>query len=381
MADRGAALAAVSDAVLGIAGDLSLDVVLERLVHAGRSLAGARYAALGVPDDEGTGFARFITAGMADEEIEAMGPLPRTHGLLGAMLADPEPYRTHDITQDPRFRGWWPSTHPRMRSFLGVPIVFKGDVIGAFYLTDKTGAAAFSDEDEKLIGVLSAHAAVLIEHARLYEQSRELSVLDERNRLARELHDAMTQHLFSLRLTVETAKSALRAAPDEAANQLVTAELLIGGLFDELRSLILELRTPDLEVEGLVPALRRHLGVVARAHNLKVDFVADSTLTLPPTVEREVFRIVQEAVTNVVRHAEASLLRVSIEQDRDGRAAVVQVQDDGAGFDLGARAIRSRRLGLTSMRERAANLRAKLMIDSGRGSGTCVRLEVPLGRG
>ncbi|MGI8685241.1 MAG: GAF domain-containing protein [Acidimicrobiales bacterium] len=101
----------MADAVLGIAGDLSIDVVLERLVHAARDLAGARYAALGVPDDD-QGFARFITAGMSEAEVEAMGPLPRTHGLLGAMLVEPEPYRSADVRTDPRFRGWWPSAHP-----------------------------------------------------------------------------------------------------------------------------------------------------------------------------------------------------------------------------------------------------------------------------
>jgi GAF domain-containing protein len=123
VADVSGALQAVSEAVLGIAGELSVDAVLERLVRTARDLVHARYAALGTPDDEG-GFARFITAGMTDAEIEAMGPLPRTHGLLGAMLSGTAPFRTEDITADPRFRGWWPSTHPHMRSFLGVPIVF-----------------------------------------------------------------------------------------------------------------------------------------------------------------------------------------------------------------------------------------------------------------
>ena len=91
-----------------------------------RELAGARYAALGIPDGEGA-FAQFITAGMSDELIAAMGPLPRTHGLLGAMLESPEPHRTSDIRADPRFRGWWPAAHPQMRSFLGVPIVARGE--------------------------------------------------------------------------------------------------------------------------------------------------------------------------------------------------------------------------------------------------------------
>src|SRR5690348_7480497 len=136
------ALRAVSDAVLAVASKLSVDDVLQRLVDAARELAGARYAALGIPDGSG-GFRRFLVSGMADELIEAMGPLPRTHGMLGAMLESSAPYRTADIHDDPRFRGWWPRRHPDMRSFLGVPIVARDEVIGAFYLTQKEAAPTF----------------------------------------------------------------------------------------------------------------------------------------------------------------------------------------------------------------------------------------------
>ena len=133
----------LSDVVLAIAAEREVEPVLQRLVHAARELGGARYAALGVPDGEG-GFARFITSGMSDELITAMGPLPRTHGMLGAMLESAEPYRTPDIHAHERFRGWWPAAHPDMRSFLGVPIVARGGIIGALYLTDKVDAAVFS---------------------------------------------------------------------------------------------------------------------------------------------------------------------------------------------------------------------------------------------
>ena len=369
------ALAAVSEAVLGVAGDLSVDAVLERLVRTARELVDARYAALGTPDEEGSGFDRFLPAGMTDAEIEAMGPLPRTHGLLGAMLSSTAPYRTEDITADPRFRGWWPSTHPRMKSFLGVPIVFKGDVIGAFYLTDKTTAPAFSEDDERLVQVLAAHAGVLIEHARLFEQSRELSVLDERNRLARELHDAMTQSLFSLRLTLETAASALDPDPAQARRELQRAASLVDALFGELRSLIFELRPPALEPDGLAATVRKHLDVVGRAHGLAVDVAATGDRRLPADVERELFRIFQEAVTNAVRHSGASSLRVVL--DIGAERVALSVTDDGKGFDPVARGIRSRRLGLTSMRERAQSLGGALTVDSGPGRGTTVRVELP----
>ncbi len=125
--------------MLAVASQRSVEQVLQQLVHSARELADARFAALGVPDGEG-GFRSFIVSGMSDKLIAAMGPLPRTHGMLGAMLETPQPFRTDDIHRDPRFRGWWPKEHPDMRSFLGVPIVSAGEVIGAFYLTEKRGS-------------------------------------------------------------------------------------------------------------------------------------------------------------------------------------------------------------------------------------------------
>src|SRR3954447_19432450 len=132
-------LRTVSDAVLAVAAELSVDEVLQRLVDSARELAGARFAALGLPDGEG-GFRRFLTSGMSDSLIASLGPLPRTHGMLGAMLETRASFRAADIHQDARFRGWWPRSHPDMHSFLGVPIVSPDGVIGAFYLTEKLDA-------------------------------------------------------------------------------------------------------------------------------------------------------------------------------------------------------------------------------------------------
>src|SRR3954470_10673687 len=147
------AFRALSDVVLAMAAEHEVEPVLQRLVHSARELGGARYAALGIPDGEGA-FASFITSGMSDELIASMGPLPRTHGMLGAMLHSPEPHRTDDLTQDPRFRGWWPRTHPQMRSFLGVPIVTRGCILGAIYLTSKEDGRTFSAEDQRVLGSL-----------------------------------------------------------------------------------------------------------------------------------------------------------------------------------------------------------------------------------
>src|SRR5438067_319182 len=228
-------LKAVSDAALAIASELSVDQVLQRLVDAARELGGAHYAALGIPDGDG-GFRRFLVSGMSDELIAAMGPLPRTHGMLGAMLESTSPYRTDDIHGDPRFRGWWPRRHPDMRSFLGVPIVAAGEVIGSFYLTEKEGAADFSPQDQALIELLAAHAAIAITNARLYERSRELSMLSERNRLALELHDAVSQKLFSLVLSAEAASTLIDRDVESARAKLERLQRLAREALDELRS-------------------------------------------------------------------------------------------------------------------------------------------------
>ena len=362
MADRSAALAAVSDALLGTAGDLRSDAVLERLVAAARDLGGARYAALGVPDEEGDGFSRWITAGLTDAEIDAIGPLPRNHGLLGAALHDPEPFRSDDVPSDDRFDGWWPAAHPDLVAFLAVPIVFRGDVVGAFYLANKDGG--FTADDQRLVRDLADHAAVLIEHSRLYEARRELSVLEERNRLARELHDALTQSLFGLRLRLE-------AGDTEGATNLLEE------IFAELRSLILQLRPPDLERDGLAASLAKHLEVVGRTHGIDTHLDAGRLGDVSTETEQALFRIAQEAVTNVVRHAAAAEVTVGLARRDD--LVTLSISDDGQGFDPADHAISSRRLGLVSMRERAADLGGSLTIESEVGVGTTVRAQVPVG--
>src|ERR687898_2703402 len=252
----GAVLAALSAAMRAVTLGSSLDRVLHQLAESARELVGARYAAIGLPEPEGDEFSRFITVGMSDELIGQLGPLPRTHGLLDAMLVDPSPYRTDDITRDPRFRGWWPSAHPQMRSFLGVPIVSSGDVIGAFYLTDKQGAPGFSAGDEAAVVLLASHAAIAIDQARLFEDSRELALVQERGRLARELHDAMSQSLFSLQLAAGAAERLLPVDPAGAAAQLAIVRTLSSRVATELRTTVEGLRPADVERDGLAAVLR-----------------------------------------------------------------------------------------------------------------------------
>jgi signal transduction histidine kinase len=369
-------LKAVSDAVLAVAAEQSVDEVLQRLVDSARELAGARYAALGLPDGEG-GFRRFLTSGMSEKLIASLGPLPRQHGVLGAMLETRSPYRTADIHDHPRFRGWWPAGHPDMRSFLGVPIVSPEGVIGAFYLTEKTEGPDFTDEDEELIGLLAAHAAIAITNARLYEQTNELSIVAERNRLALDLHDAVSQKLFGLVLSAEAAGTLLEREPAAARDQVAKLRVLAQEVLDELRSLVFELRPPDLERDGLGGALRKHVQMLQRLQPREIELVVDGAPQADPERHAEILRIAQEALQNALKHSRADHVTVRLAAADGGIR--LEVEDDGVGFEPASPAARSRRLGLTSMEERAQRLGAALEIRSSPGAGTTVRLEAPHG--
>ena len=366
-------LHAINDAVLAMAAELRVEPILQRLVESARGLAGAKYAALGIPDGEG-GFARFITTGMSDELMEAIGPLPRTHGLLAAMLSETEAYRTRDIRKDPRFE-WWPPPHPRMKSFLGVPVISKGQVIAAFYLTDKMGAEEFSEDEQGAIEMLAAHAAIAIENARLFERSRELSVVEERTRLARELHDSVSQTLFSMSLVADAAAALVERDPAKAKAQLEGLRDMARAATQEMRSLIFELRPADLDAEGLVPTLRKHLDVLRSVHTAEIEFKENGYHSLEPAVEREIYRVAQEAIGNALKHAKAG--RIRVELGLANGTANLTITDDGTGFDPEAPQARATRLGITSMEERAEAIGGQLRIESG-PKGTRVRLEAPV---
>jgi len=247
-------------------------------------------------------------------------------------------------------------------------------VIGSFYLTEKEGADIFSDEDQELIELLASHAAIAITNARLYERSRELSILEERNRLALELHDAVSQKLFSLVLTAESAETLLERDGEAARAQVERLKALSREALDELRSLIMELRPPDLDRDGLCGALRKHVEVVRELHGVEIELNVDDAVSAGDGRDQEVFRIAQEALQNALRHAHAQHVRLRLGR-ADGQLTL-EVRDDGVGFRPDDPELRSRRLGLTSMEERAGRIGGRLEIHSAPGQGTDIKLEV-----
>lgn len=385
-ADRSKALATLhelSQAVLTISRHLDTGEALRGIVRTARELVGAEYAALGVPDGAGS-FARFLVEGISDEQWAQIGPLPRQHGMLSVMLHDPNPQRLDDLTADPRF-GWWPRSHPRLTAFLGVPIRDCDEILGALFLgnTDPPGEGrGFTEEDEELLTVLAAHAAIALTHARLYERERELAIVEERTRLARELHDAVAQKLFALRLTAEAAGGLVEADPQRARAHLGQISALAGEAAEELRAAVGELRPAELDEDGLAQAMRKQIDVIDRASQSRggprVTFREEPIGALPPAHEQVVLRVAQEALHNALRHAGAQHVGLSLEPLPRGGVALTVV-DDGSGFDVPARSA-ERGLGLVSMRERADSVGGRVRVTSEPDQGTTVRLEVPSGR-
>lgn len=369
---------AVSTAVLAMSRHLEVREVLQRITTSARALLGAEYAALGVPDDHG-GFAQFVVDGISDEQWRAIGPLPRQHGVLGTMLHNLTPTRLTDVRKAPDFEGW-PDAHPELTDFLGMPIVDDTEIIGALFLANKRGLAnkegGFTDRDEELLRILVAHAALALTNAQLYERSRELTLAGERARIAHDLHDAVSQKLFSLRLTAKAAAKLVDRDPARAATELAEVARLAAEAADELRTVVVELRPAALEEDGLIATLASQVQVLDRAHTATVSFRADGVRALPGAQEAALLRVAQEALHNALRHSGAKAVSVSLSATPT-RGAVLRVTDDGRGFDPDTVRREGRHLGLVSMRDRAAAVGGTLHLESAPDRGTVVELEVP----
>ncbi|MFE9447412.1 GAF domain-containing sensor histidine kinase [Streptomyces sp. NPDC006739] len=384
-------LAAVSSALLAMSRHLEVRDVLKTIVASARELLDAQYAALGVPDDHG-GFAQFVVDGISDAQWKAIGPLPRQHGILAAMLHEARPERLADVRKDPRFEGW-PSAHPDMSDFLGLPIRDGDEVIGALFLANKLrpaaghhppaphaepqGGCGFTEEDEELLSILAQHAAIALTNARLYERSRELTIAEERSRLAHELHDAVSQKLFSLRLTAQAAAALVDRDPSRAKGELQQVAALAAEAADELRAAVVELRPAALDEDGLIATLRTQTQVLDRAHTARVTFTGTGFRAVPAAQEEALLRVAQEALHNALRHSGARHVDVSV--DRRGGGAVLRITDDGSGFDPRSVRRAGRHLGLVSMRDRASGVGGTLTVESAPGRGTTIEMEVPGG--
>ena len=233
---------------------------------------------------------------------------------------------------------------------------------------------AFGESDVRLLQTFAASMSIALENARLYEQARHLAVLEERQRLARELHDSVTQSLYGISLYAQAATGKIDASQIEQARQYLEdiQSTSLESLAD-MRLLIYELRPPILDEEGLVSALQNRLNSVENRANIKSNVNSNLTDRLPSDIEEGLYQIAREALNNIIKHAQAKNVLIRIQQDFESIS--MDISDDGIGFDP-ENAYRKGCLGLVNMQERARSQGWRLNIESSPGNGARIKVEV-----
>lgn len=369
-------LLGLHQAAADIHGELALESVLQRVVEQARGLVDARYGAISVMEEDGRTFS-FVTSGISDEERRRIGSPPAGRGLLGIPLREGQTLRLRDATSHPRAAGF-PPHHPVMHSLLAVPIGCERGCRGNLYVTEKTTAAEFSEEDQQTLVRFATTAGIAIDNARLHRRLRDLAVAEERVRIAREMHDGLAQVLAYVNAKAQAVKGFLeKGDASEARSQLDQLAVAAREVLTDVREGILALRTQTEPGHGLGEAVSRFLSRWEDQSGIHGTVEYDPDLQLGQTAELQLLRIIQEALSNVRKHSGATHARVLLRHDAD--RLLVDVEDDGAGFDPGtSRPGGSPRFGLAIMRERAASIGGTIELDSAPGQGARVHVEIPL---
>jgi signal transduction histidine kinase len=364
---------ALSHAVGAVGGLLDVEAVLQVIVDTARELVSARYAALGIFDDRRR-IERFVTSGITAHQRAILGPLPEGHGLLGLIVAEGQTIRVPDIAAHPASYGF-PPGHPPMHSLLGVPVRNKNRTLGNFYLTDKTGGQPFTDDDQRLVELFALHAGIAMDNARLHEATGRLAVMEERDRIGRDLHDGIIQSIYGVSLSLEDVLELMDSDREEAHARVDRAIDALHGTIRDLRGFIFGLRPELVDETDLVGLL------VALTEQLRQNSLVEVNVQLPekgvtasPHVRAELLQIAREALSNVARHSGASEVDVALAMD--GTTLVLDVTDNGRGFDP-ADVAPDGHFGLANMRDRAAALGGDLTISSAAGAGTHIIVRIP----
>ena len=346
--------------------------MLRRITQAAVDLVDSDYGALGVLDEAGSRLAQFITVGMDDEHRRTIGNLPDGHGILGLLIRDAEPLRLPDLSEHPDSYGF-PLGHPPMTSFLGVPIRVRGEVFGNLYLTDKRSAEVFSDIDEEMVVGLAAAAGVAIENARLSSRVRELALVEDRERIARDLHDTVIQRLFATGMSLQSTVSMVRTDPTTTTERVERAVDDLDVTIKEIRTAIFALEQPRpggagvrAEVFAVVHDAAPALGFEPR---LLFDGPIDSAVGADTAAS--VVATLREVLSNIARHANATVVDVELAVGDD---LLLQVCDNGCGLPdpapVGGH-------GLLNINSRAEALGGSAEFARAPSGGTIVRWRVP----
>ena len=364
----------LSDAALQISGELALEKTLQQIVESAAALVSARYAALGIFSSDGI-LKSFTHTGISPQEEARISHPPQGRGLLKAVLDERRELRVSNIGQDSRSVGF-PSGHPKMTTFLGVPILAGDEVLGNLYLTDRENSREFTDSDAELIRIFASLAAVAIKNAQLHERLSRATIGEERSRIGMDLHDGVIQSIYAVGLKLETAANLLGEGQQDTKSLLDQAVRGLNEAILDIRNFILDLRPRRFE-GNLNHGLSRLVREFQANMMIEVELDAPPQLsdTLSPAIANAFLLTAQEALANVARHAKAT--RVEVELTKNGNEATLSVSDDGIGFHLGQEAPTVGH-GLANLRSRANDLQGSFNVVSSPGSGTTISLTLTI---
>jgi len=346
---------------------LTLDQVFEIVRHEARQLTGAAGGSIFLLEEDS-----WLREARDDVELDPLSQrIPVAGTLTGQAVLSGKPMLANNYAN-----GVVETRTPSVKteSLLAVPLQIEGTSIGALNVANKQGG--FTDDDVRILGLLADVAAIAIENARLREKAKQLAIVEERQWLARELHDSVTQAMYSVTLYAEATRLALLAGKhDVATENLQELQAMAREALFSIRLLIFELHPPILEGQGLAAALQIRLSAVEARAGLQTEMHVDGGRRLPLAIEEELYRIALEALNNVVKHARAQHVTVTLRFNEE--RVSLEIMDDGQGYDP-AVAKGSGGMGLRGMDERAQRIHAKLELMGARGEGTTVKVEVPL---
>ena len=343
-----------------------LQALLDQLVRTAVETTGARYGALGVLGGHGQ-LAEFRHQGMDPDTVALIDHLPVGKGVLGTLIRTGEPLIVDEITEHPDSVGF-PEGHPEMGPFLGVPVVAGERVFGNLYLTEKPGG--FTEDDLLVVSGLAVLAGTAVDTARMRQRLGELALVEDRERIARDLHDSIIQDLFGVGLSLQSLAMRLTGQDETLLNDTVDQ---IDSIIVRLRSLIFGLNRPGKAPGSFRETIRDMLDELGRPFDVTIELSMDGETPGDGPFEEQVRHLVKETVSNALRHSGAERVTVDLEAYDD--RYVIVVTDDGIGFDP---ATVKRGLGLSNLDDRVGRLGGSISIRSGPDQGTVVEIALPL---
>ena len=363
-------IAGLVEGAASVAGQIELSGLLRSTVEIAMELTGARYGALGVIGEHG-GLVDFTQVGIDPNAASEIPHLPKGAGVLGTITTEARTVRIDEVAAHPDAVGF-PDRHPEMHSFLGIPVRVGERVFGNLYLADKDDG--FTEEDEILVEFLAVTAGSAVSTLRLQERLRRAALLEDRERIARDLHDSIIQDLFAVGLNIQASVAQIDTSQDEVRDRLDNAVEQLDESIGELRRFIFDLRPPV----WARPSLRRELadlvGQLSAPYRARVDLdVSCPPDLVPAAIADELVATVKESLSNALRHGNAT--KVEIRVGCGQSQVVMSVADDGGGFDPDQT---TQGMGLANMAERVADCGGSFRVDTDAG-GTVVRATFPLG--